>query len=154
MHSDDAVDRLRELLVQAEVDLERPTIEDVERTWNVWRRFADEPVEDAAPRDEDGDGILAQYGTYGWSKGRFEVDLTRQFTFADEDGEYDHMAQLSCTFRFEMTDTLRALPGGDLWSFGMDLDAFFAAALALPGFAAVRESRAEPVELDIGYGDV
>jgi hypothetical protein len=152
MHSDEAVNRLRELLAQAGVDIEHPMAEDVERTWAVYRHFADEPVEDAEPREEEGDGILAQYGTYSWSPGRFEVDLTRQLAFTDEDGGYDHMAQLNCTFRFELTDALKAVPSADLWSFGLDLDAFFAQVLALPGFAGVRGLR--PVELDIDYGDV
>jgi hypothetical protein len=159
MHSDQAADRLRELVLQAGVDPEHPTHEDVERTWDVMRRFAFEPAEDvpSEPGDDD-DGILAQYGVYDWSLTGdaefFELDMTRQFSFYDEDGEYDHMAQLRCTFRFEPTDDLRALGEGNQWSFGMDLGTFFEQALAMPGFAGVRESNAVPVALDISYCDV
>ena len=159
MHSDQAADRLRELVLEADVDPEQPTHEDVERTWAMMRRFAFEPVEDvpSEPGGDD-DGILAQYGVYDWSSTGdaefFELDMTRQFSFYDEDGEYDHMAQLSCTFRFEPTDDLRALGEGNLWSFDMDLGTFFEHALAMPGFAGVRESGAVPVALDISFGDV
>jgi hypothetical protein len=62
VRSDEAEDRLRKLLLEAGVDLDRPTPADVERTWAAWREFATEPVEDCQPAEEDGDGILAQYG--------------------------------------------------------------------------------------------
>jgi hypothetical protein len=51
-------------------------------------------------------------------------------------------------------DQLRALGAENLWSFDMDLGTFFEQALAIPGFAGVRESGAVPVALDISYGDV
>src|SRR4051812_8524847 len=121
MHSDQAADRLRELVADAGVDLENPTHEDVDRTWAIMQRFAREPAEDvpSEPGDYD-DGILAQYGVYAWSSTGdaefFELDMTRQFAFYD-DGGYHHMAQLSCTFRFALTDDLRALGEANLWSF-------------------------------------
>jgi hypothetical protein len=80
--------------------------------------------------------------------------MTRQFSFADEDGEYSHMSQLQCTFRFELTAELRALGSGDLWSFGMPLDEFFARARELPGFSRVRELGATPARLVIDYGEI
>jgi hypothetical protein len=157
----EAEGRLRELLVAAGVKaaapprrLRRehaPTREDLARTWSVYQQFAAEPVEDAEPREEDGDGILAQYGVYDWGQGEwYELDLTRQFTFADEDGEYSHMAQLQCTFRFAPTPELEAITPQNLWSFEMSLDDFFAQALAMPGFRV----DSEPVALVISYGDV
>lgn len=159
MHSDDSADRLRDLLVEAGVDLEHPTAADVERTWAVWRRFAEEPVEDVPTGvedfDEENDAVLAQHGVYDWGGGEFfELDLTRQLAFFDEDGEHDHYAQLRCTFRFAPTDELRALGEHNLWSFGMPLEDFFARALDLPGFAGVRALAARPATLDIGYDDV
>jgi hypothetical protein len=63
MTSDEAPDRLRELLRQAGVNIERPSAADVDRACAVMRQFAAETVDDAEPRDVDGDGILAQYGT-------------------------------------------------------------------------------------------
>lgn len=155
MRSDDAEARLRALLREAGVRPRRPKAEDVERTWQVMRRFAAEPIEDAQPREEDGDGILAQYGVYDWGDGEhFELDMTRQFIFADESGDYDHMAQLHCSFHFKPSDELRALGEANLWSFGMALGDFFDEALAMPGFAGVRASGARPKRLVVEYGDV
>jgi hypothetical protein len=155
MLSDDAPDRLRALLRAAGVNLHSPSADDVQRTWNVMQAFAAEPVEDAEPRDEDGDGILAQYGTYDWGDGEhFELDMTRQFSFADEDGEYSHMAQLQCTFQFEPTDELRALGDENLWSFELPLDEFFEQALAMPGFRGIRDLDVTPLRLVVDYNDV
>jgi hypothetical protein len=143
------------MLRQAGVRSRRPRATDVELTWQVMRRFAGEPVPDAAPREQDGDGVLAQYGTYDWGNGEhFELDMTRQFSFTDEDGEYSHMAQLHCAFWYKPTRELRALGEDNLWSFGMELDDFFAQALAMPGFRGVREAGVRPRRLVIDYGDV
>lgn len=150
MTSDQALDRLNALLDAAGVDRAAPTPEDVPRTWAVMRAFAAEPVENADPVEEDGDGILAQYGTYDWGDGEhYTVDMTRQFCFS-EDGEYAGMAQLQCTFECAPTDALRAVGEGNLWSFGTPLDAFFAKALALPGFAVPLV----PLRLVTDYSDV
>jgi hypothetical protein len=155
MLSDQAEDRLRLLLREAGVAIERPTGADLRRTWQVMHQFAAESVEDTAPAEEDGDGILAQYGTYDFGEGEhFEVDMTRQFTFYDEDGEYDHTSQLACTFRFPPSDDLRRIGAGDLWSFGVPLDEFFDQALQMPGFSAVLDAGLDPDSLVIEYGEV
>ncbi len=155
MLSDDALERLRDLLREAGVNVEDPSAADVQRAWGVMAVFVAEPVEDAEPRDRDGDGILAQYGVFDWGDGeQFELDMTRQFSFVDEDGEYSHMAQLQCTFCFEPTAELRALGSDDLWSFGMPLDEFFENALVLPGFRGVRDLQPTPVRLVVDYSDV
>lgn len=115
--------------------------------------LAAERVEDAA-REEDGDALLAQYGSYGLCTPKhFQLDMTRQLTFYDGE-DYDRMTQLHCTFEFELTDMLTAVGEKSLWSFGMDLDDFFEEALALPGFVAVEQGRLRPVGLDVHYGDV
>jgi hypothetical protein len=155
MLSDDAPARLRTLLLDAGINLDNPTASDVERTWEVMQDFAAEPVEDAEPREQDGDGILAQYGTYDWGDGEhFELDMTRQFSFTDEDGEYSHMAQLHCTFEFEPTDALRALGDANLWSFDLALEEFFERALAMPGFRGIRDLDVAPLRLVVDYSDV
>lgn len=41
-----------------------PTSRQAGTLLNVFTRFARIPTEDAAPAEEDGDGILAQFGTY------------------------------------------------------------------------------------------
>ena len=115
MTSDEAVDRLKALIAQAGVDTASLRAGDVDRVWDVMRRFAAEAVDDIAPLEEESDGILAQYGTYDWGEGeRFEIEFARQFAFNDGDGEYDHMSQLHCQFLFEPTDALRALGADDL----------------------------------------
>jgi hypothetical protein len=155
MTSDEAPDRLRELLRQAGVNIERPTAIDVDRTWAVVRQFAQEPVDDAEPREAEGDGILAQYGVFAWDgPPHFELDMTRQFSFADEDGEYSHMTQLQCTFQFAVTDELRALGEANLWSFDLTLGRFFERALAMPGFRGVRELGVAPLRLVVEYDEV
>jgi hypothetical protein len=97
----------------------------------VFRRFAEIPVEDALPPREDGDAILAQYGTYDF-RGRpeFSVELTRQL-IADA-GEDPPMWQVSCAFYW---DPIESVGSGHLWSSGLTLDEFFARAVALPGWA-------------------
>ena len=155
MKSDEAGPRLKSLLMDAGIDLERPTSEDVGLTWHVFEEFAGEPVEDCEPREQDGDLVLAEFGTYDWGHGEhFELDLTRQFSFLDENGEYDHMAQLNCTFLFEPTDELRQAGAGSMWSGGKPLGEFFKDALALPGFNVVDQRRIAPIRLQIEYGNV
>ena len=76
------------------------------------RQFAAEPVEDCAPAEQDRrrDPRAVRNVTTRSSvfREQFELDMTRQFSFVDGDGEYDHMAQLNCTFDFEPVDELRA----------------------------------------------
>ncbi len=100
---------------------------------DVFPPFARIPVEDAAPRDEDSDGVLAQFGTQNLRGAReFQVDLTRQFIGPGED---QVMWQLRCTMCWAPTPETDALGSGELWSFGLDLDQFFAQVRVLPGWA-------------------
>jgi hypothetical protein len=155
MTSDEAPDRLRELLRDAGVDLDRPTSEDVEHAWEVMRQFAEERADDAQAPEDGGDGILAQYGIFAWEgPPHFELDMTRQFSFADDDGEYSHMTQLQCTFQYAVTDELRALGDDNLWSFEFSLDGFFEQALAMPGFRGARDLGVDPLRLVIEYDEV
>jgi hypothetical protein len=69
---------------------------DVRRAVEVFRRFAALPVEDAESPEEDGDGVLAQFGTYGFrGQPEFSTDLTRQLV--EVGGEDAPTWQLSCT---------------------------------------------------------
>lgn len=118
------------------------------------RVFATEPVEGSEPPEQEGDGLLAQYGTYDWGWGEhFELDMTRQLVFCDGD-QYRGMVQLNCTFEFIPVDELRATGEESMWSFAMALDIFFEAALAMPGFAAVERMQPAPTRLRIEYGNV
>jgi hypothetical protein len=87
------------MLNDAGVTLNMVTALDVRTTVEVLRRFAAIPVDGVAPAEEDGDGVLAQFGTSDFRGQReFWADLTRQFVEAgDEDAP---MWQLSCTFRW------------------------------------------------------
>ena len=148
MRNDEAESRLREQLVLAGVSLEAPTAQDVERTWQVIREFASEPIEDALPEPET-DGLLAQFGTYDWGDGpHFELGMTRQIIVADPDEDDDEqgvMTQLECTFRFEPSPELRTAGSGDLWSFDLLISDFFDQAMALPGFRAYARSHQPPL---------
>ena len=45
---------------------------------------ANERFDDAYPLDEDGDGVLIQWGTYRWDAARTrQFDVTRQLTTAE-----------------------------------------------------------------------
>jgi hypothetical protein len=79
-------------------------------------------VDDAASPEVDGDGVLAQFGTFDFDGVReLWAGLTRQFIEADD---ADVMWQLRCTFRWTPGAETEALGSGDLWSFGMPLDKF------------------------------
>jgi hypothetical protein len=107
---------------------------DVRNAVDAFRRFAVLPVEDAKPLEEDGDGVLAQFGTYDYQGQReFSADLTRQFVEAS--GEDAPMWQLSCALFWPPTTATDGLASGHLWSFGKAPDEFFDEALALPGWA-------------------
>ena len=77
----------------------------------VYRRFAAIPAGDAAPADQDGDGIPAQFGTYGFcGSPEFSAGFTRQFTGpGDEDPP---MWQLSCTLYRALAPRPVPLPPG------------------------------------------
>ena len=77
--------RLRKLLSEAGVDLERPRAADVATTWDVWERFA------------AGKKLRARWGTHG---GRlFEVSLSS--------------GRVGCTFAFEPAQGLRPVEDGE-----------------------------------------
>ncbi|MEU1589697.1 hypothetical protein [Micromonospora sp. NPDC005710] len=106
---------------------------DVLTTVEVFRRFATIPVDDAVSPAEDGDGVLAQTGTFDFDGVReFCADLTRQFIEADDQ---DVIWQPRCTLHWTPSAETEALGSKVLWSFGMPLDDLFAEALALPGWA-------------------
>ena len=61
------------------------------------------------------------------------------------------MSQLSCTMYWAPTSETDALGADDLWSFGVDLDQFFAQVRVLPGWAwALAEPRRPDFEVSFG----
>jgi hypothetical protein len=126
---------------------------DVAATVEVFQRFASLPVERTAPSDEDGDGVLAQFGTRDLGGHRqFEVDLTRQIIEAG--GSDAVMWQLSCTLRWSSSPQTDALASGSLWSFGRSLDEYFEDAVALPGWAWALNTSLRPEGLAIVLSEV
>jgi hypothetical protein len=140
--------RLMSMLADGGVNPAAVTAADVFTIVEVYRRFAAIPADDAAPVEEDGDGVLAQFGTYDFRGAHeFLADLTRQFL---EPGDEDTpMWQLSCTLHWDPSPETEALASGNLWSFGMILDEFFAEAVALPGWTWALGSSQAPRDLVI-----
>ena len=143
---DQAEERLRTLLSNAELDLERL---EPASTWKVFKAFAAEPIEGVGPNHED-DMCLFEAGVYDWYDGkgsRFNWSLCRQFSFYDAGGEYDHMEQLRCALYFAPTSELEQLQCDGLWS-GPDLAQWIAEVEGQAAFEAVMgidpvESRVE-----------
>lgn len=139
--------QLEQMLAMTEAD-ERNGARNPGVVMNVFERFAAKPANDCAPGDEDGDGVLAQFGTFG-VRGiqEFNVDLTRQFIEAGDDDA--PMWQLSCTFYWDATPETVALGSGSLWSFGSQLEDFFRNAALLPGWGWSLGTNEQPKSLEI-----
>ena len=93
---------------------------------------------DAAPSDEDGDGLLFQWGT-DEQPPTFRYTLTRQL-ISRQDGEQD-IWQLSLTLHYEASTESRNLPGDRaIWCF---------TTAAIPAWrAAIRASAASTFVAD------
>ena len=144
---------LASMLRDAGVNPVAVTAADVRTVVEVFRLFAALPVDGVAPPEDDGDGVLAQFGTHSFRGRReFSADLTRQLVEAGE--EDAPMWQLSCRFHWAPgTDTER-LGSGNLWSFGTTLDEFFDEAVALPGWAWALDGHRTPRDLEIALTEV
>ncbi len=119
----------------------------------VFERFAAMPANDCAPVDEDGDGVLAQFGTYRVrGTPEFNVDLTRQFIATGDDDAPTW--QLSCTFYWDTTPETVALGSGSLWSFDSRLEDFFRNAALLPGWGWALGTNEQPKSLEITLDQV
>src|SRR3954466_12644473 len=87
------------MLDDAGVNPSAVTPADVRTTFEAFRRFAALPVDEVAPPEEDGDGFLAQFGTFDVrGQHEFTADLTRQFIDAGD--QHAPIWQLSCTLRW------------------------------------------------------
>jgi hypothetical protein len=125
----------------------------VRGTVEAFHRFAALPVDGVAPPEEDGDGVLAQFGMFAFRGQReFTVDLTRQLIgVGDEDTPMWH---LSCAFYYPFSAETELLGSGSLWSFGKTLDEFFADAVELPGWAWALRGSETPTGLAITLAEV
>jgi hypothetical protein len=148
-----AVKVLRRMVLAAGVNPAFPSADDVLRTWRVFQEFSALKVKGIVAADEDGDGLLVQYGVYDWHDDdgeHFSFDFTRQFIHDDGD-EDNELSQLNCTFLYDVTPAHRSLPSENLWSFGLSRDDYFAQAAGLAGFQQVLALNLAPRRLDIGY---
>lgn len=143
---------LRDLLRTDGVDVSAPAPTDFSRTWATFQRFASIPVKGVAGPDEDGDGVLIQYGTYNWGDEageHFSFDFTRQFIRLVDDEQA--ISQLHCTFLYDVTPALRSLPSEELWSFGPDHREYFARVAATVGFQTVLSLHQPPRRLQVEF---
>ena len=74
--------------------------------------------EDAYPLDDDGDGMLIQWGTFDFeTQPIFQFDVARQFICSDEEEpEEDAIWQLHLTLHYA-AEELTSEVAGDLWIF-------------------------------------
>jgi hypothetical protein len=144
---------LKSMLDDAGVNPSALTSADVRKVFGTFRRFATYPVEEVAPPDEDGDAVLAQFGTFDFRGGReFSADLTRQF--AEAGVEHASTWQLSCTLYWSPSVATDILASGHLWSFGKTLDEFFTDAVVLPGWAWALDGVQAPQDLAITLDEI
>jgi hypothetical protein len=149
----DSRTHLLSMLAKAGVVMGEVTSGDVRVLVDVVRRFATIPVDDGAPVEDDGDGMLAQFGSFNFrGTPEFSADLTRQLIEAgDEDAP---IWQLQCTFYCDRTPATDALADATLWSFGVSIDEFFTQAITLPGWAFAFDGSHAPRELAVTLEEV
>jgi hypothetical protein len=104
MTSADALEELKRFLKSRSASLDTLSVRDgIDAMIDFYRTVRT----DDCDLESDGDMLLFQWGTYG--RGRFEVDITRQFVRAG--GEDEDIWQLSLTFAFAPN----AIPSGNRW---------------------------------------
>jgi hypothetical protein len=91
--------------------------------------YASSSIE-GCPKDSDGDMLLFEWGgPYSWDD-CVCLSLTRQFSFSDENGEYERMQQLHMHCRYDASQV--TLVAGNEWLNGQDTDAFLQYVLNAP----------------------
>lgn len=108
-----------------------------------------ERADDAAPFDHDGDGLLFQWGTWGFDDpATFQYGLTRQFLHNCDEG---CLWQLSLTLHYTPDPESDALPEeGPVWCFGTkDVPALRSAISTSAATAHVGRRRPVRVTLDL-----
>lgn len=114
----------------------------VDSLWRAFVRFASLPVGAVGPEQLDpSDGDLLLFETVVRGEG-LEVDLVRQFSVLDGDGDYLRMEQLHCTVSLGCGPTFSEL----VWS-GGNRSAWVVEVERSAGFAAIRDARVLGVEI-------
>ncbi|GGR02127.1 hypothetical protein GCM10010168_18480 [Actinoplanes ianthinogenes] len=145
-------ERLVSMLGEAGVSPGAMTAAAVRTVVDVFQRFAALPVDDVERPEEEGDGVLAEFGTVDFRGRReFATVLTRQLI---EPGDDASIWQLSCTLYWPSSVETEELGAGHLWSFGRTLDDFFAQAAGLAGWAWALKNPSAPRDLVIALEEV
>ncbi|MFO0916191.1 MAG: hypothetical protein U0795_24750 [Pirellulales bacterium] len=112
MNADTAQQSLERLLAEGSLTLDNLS---VPQGFAVAFAFYRNHRAEDCPADADGDMLLYQWGMSRGEDGEFfEVDLTRQFILGG-DSEDENIWQLSLTFKFAPTETLRTIESGNKW---------------------------------------
>ena len=118
-----------------------------------WR---DTHCEGTAPEDEDGDGLLFQWGTYDWTyskppKPKFHLSISRQLYFVYDASAGDiEIWHLRLEYTFADAPDLAALKSGQEWCFARgDLDRFRDYIAASDAFAAIEHYT--PLDVEIAF---
>jgi hypothetical protein len=77
----------------------------------------------------------------------FVVDLVRQLTVVDGNGDYERMEQLRCSLRFDLTPALREVGTGAEWG-DQDRERWFVEVEQSAGFEPVRARRVLDVRIE------
>lgn len=102
---------------------------------------------EGCPKESDGDMLLFEWGgPYPWDES-VSLNLTRQFSLTDEDGEYEQMQQLHMRCLYDASQV--ALAAGNEWLYGQDTDAFLQYVLNAPCTAAVKNLHMQSLDFDM-----
>ncbi len=102
---------------------------------------------DGCPKTDDGDMLLFEWGgPYPWDQS-VSLSLTRQFSFNDEHGEYDHMQQLHMHCRYDPAQV--SLVSSNEWLDGMDADTMLDRVLNAPCTKLVEHLRMQALDFDL-----
>lgn len=110
-------------------------------------RFFSESQVEGCPKETDGDMLLFQWGgPYSWDS-HVSINLTRQFSFVDEDGEHATMQQLQMNCRYQVGQL--SVVKGNAWLHGEDVEAFLHGVLESSCVIAARDLPMISLELSL-----
>ncbi len=108
--------------------------------------YADTEI-DGCPKSTDGDMLLFEWGgPYPWDQA-VSLSLTRQFSFNDDDGEYDHMQQLHMHCRYDATQV--SMVSSNEWLDGMDVATMLDRVLNAPCTKLVEQLPMQSLEFEL-----
>jgi hypothetical protein len=113
----------------------------------IFIRFFSVSQVEGCPKEADGDMLLFQWGgPYSWDS-HVSINLTRQFSFVDEDGEHAGMQQLQMNCRYQVGQL--SVGKGNTWLHGDDVEAFLHGVLQSSSVIAARDLLMISLELSL-----